>query len=1108
MIKKALLLILSLSIICFIPSYEAQAHAAENDPLDEMLDVSGSKSKIKKEYKEEPLLNYQLDADESFFGSFDMFNKSLHGLNNIIWYVNIFITKLVIILLEQAYTLDLLGSLIKHVDKLVTGIKRSTWDVFAIPFMVVAAIVALINYMMASRRQKSWEQIIVLFILIGLSMLFFTKPAEMLKTFNEVSKDVSGDVLSSTMPIAYKNVNGIDDAVVVMGNTIWKNHVKYPWYILQFGSIKDGKVDGPKLLKFKPYSDERKDFVSEQVENGNGMMELIYSLGRFILVLFYLIYTLIVLLMVGIFSILILVYQLIPLILLAFTAVVFVISLWPGMGLLVVQRWLARIASAVLSKVFISIFLSIYMILATLMYEAFDGRIILQLIALFVVCLVLILERQRIMGMFQAIPKGANAVANEVERPFDYKERMKGRLLQAAALTYAGTNAYRAFKGVNNAWQKKKLRPDAMNYLQNKYDKEKGLAEQKSLETGRPVYYSDFVKQVDERMEQGLPLFTGDQIENATDTLRDIKKQKGDFNRLYLPTGLNTTNPDTYTDAARSYQNRLKQKQQDFDSKREAHKLKADQTMHNLRAPFHLKEDPGIPMSDAVKERQNQAKEMASLQQPISNMAMDEVAATNENNNQINGFKVNVPTDQTKPQFDNSYKTPEGDIVGQRQEYAKSLKGRKPKALFNIPPNVSKLTEEQASQHVSNQWDKAQSNMSKQEFVAGLKQQQRDSYDQFSHLNNYQKYEEQGNLEKYKALWPKQAEEIEGIKASTGKSTVELRDSAQQNYQNNKVILSAAKKDLGINTETLVAVKSPSLSNIKREVEIVANANPVDKNTIADRQAIARSIRRNPPKSDFMIQNNIPDLSNQEVQQQVKVEWKEQGGSTKPSQYVDVLVSKANQAKGELRQLEVYQQYEAKGDLDSFKVHFKPQAEQIEKLKNSLKVDTPELINMAKKNVQNLELKANTASEYLNLQTKDVIKVKGQGNQVKEVKVKTPGEYEHKILYGDMPKQVDVKVDDAYKQSIVNDWNKQRNLFGVSREDYVQTLAATKKEHYGRLQTFKNAKSATTDPNELAQFEEMFQRHRAVYLDAKERHKIAADMLGIEPKKFSKKKKD
>lgn len=63
----------------------------------------------------------------------------------------------------------------------------------------------------------------------------------MLTQFNEISKEASADILTTTSPIVYKDVNGIDDAVVVMGNTIWKNHVKYPWYILEFGNVKKVK---------------------------------------------------------------------------------------------------------------------------------------------------------------------------------------------------------------------------------------------------------------------------------------------------------------------------------------------------------------------------------------------------------------------------------------------------------------------------------------------------------------------------------------------------------------------------------------------------------------------------------------------------------------------------------------------------------------------------------------------------------------------------------------------------------------------------------------------------------------------------------------------------
>lgn len=173
--KMILVLFLFLSIFLFFPNNEPGTivHAA-SDPIDDMFDHSSHNgSKLKRDYSTEPTLNYQLDSKEaSFLENFAPVLQIFNGLNNMIWYLTIFIVKFAIFILEQAYTLDILNSLLKYVGKIVSGVKTSTYDVFSKTFIVISALVALWNFMFAMKRQKSWEQLIILLIMIGLSTVF------------------------------------------------------------------------------------------------------------------------------------------------------------------------------------------------------------------------------------------------------------------------------------------------------------------------------------------------------------------------------------------------------------------------------------------------------------------------------------------------------------------------------------------------------------------------------------------------------------------------------------------------------------------------------------------------------------------------------------------------------------------------------------------------------------------------------------------------------------------------------------------------------------------------------------------------------------------------
>lgn len=1060
------------------------------DPIDTIFDVSSTKSKITKDYNSKPLMHYQLDAQETnFFANFDAISKALHGLNNILWYLNLFVVKLIIVILDQAYTLDLLGSLVDKVDSLVSGIKTATWDRFANTFIVIAAIVALVNYLFASRKHRSWEQLISLILLIMISVYFFAKPADMLRSFNEISKEASADVLTSTMPLVQGKVEGIDDAVVVMGNTIWKNHVLYPWYNLQFGSIDSGKSQGRTLLNYSPLSDEREDFVKEQIDNDNDLMKLnlVSGLIRFLLIILYLVYTLLSLFVIAVLSVLMQVYQFIPIILFSITGLIFLVSLFPGMGFLTIHRWLAKIASAFLNKIAISIFLSVYMIVASVMYEAFQYNLLYQLIALFVAAVALILERKRIMGMFQSIPNGAQAVAAEANRPFDYKDRFGRRLFQAIGLAHGGKMLHGAMKSANNARQRKKLRPDAYNYLNNKYQKDKQLAEERSLETGKPVQYSDFVKQVDERMEQGLPLYTGTQIDQATETLRDIKKQKGDFNKLYLPTGVNTTDPNTYTRAALAHQQSLEKKQQIFDEKRFAHRKKADQALN------HLNKFGTIPQHDTERAMSNEVRQRQELARTNGLNAMLNTQEKNQgmSNKRLDSF---LEKQGVRPESSN--------MIHERQELARAMRRNKPSNLFTVGNGVGALTNEQALEQVRSEWDISGKQGEKQDFFRNLKQEQRSAFGQLKHLQNYQTYEQRGELNKFGAMWPAEMKEIEGLKASTGKNITQLINEAQKQYDNSTVKLSAARQELGDTTSSFVAIKAPKINKPRHNVDIVNTPNAIDANTIVNRQDIARAMRRNPPRSTYMIQQGVPDYNPSEIKNLVTKELKDFGNGKAPGAFVDVLYQQENAAKQELQALKVYQKYEVEGKLGDFKAYHSGPLEQISKLKSSTKLDTKELIKLAEKNVKNLSAKTQYAKEHLNLSTKEVIKVNG-----KEMRVKSPSDYEKEILFGPKRQNVEIQVDDVYKQSVINDWNKHQEQHNMSKEQYIRMLADKKKEVFSMLQTFKKAKDdISISPETRTEYEEMFQRHRSAYLDAKERHSFASSLLGIEKKQFKPRK--
>lgn len=984
-------------LCCFLLLVPTVASA---DPMDSIL-KSDIKTTVKKEYELDGISKYQLDTEIGFT---DMGGTVFHALNNMIWMINVFLTKLIILLLEQAFTLDILGSLSSYLDNIIGSVKKSTWDIFSTSFIAFAGLYALWHSASAARKNKAWEQLIVTFILVMIATVVFTKPGDTIKSFNQISRDLSGDILNSTSDLYAPKATDLKGSVVTIGNAIFKNHVKYPWYNLQFGSIASGKAEGSKILKLDYGSEERDELVEEQVENGNKMMDSIYGVVRLLMILLYLLFTLIALVIIGVSCFFMLAYQLLPLILMSFAPVVMVVSLWPGFGLRVVEKWVGRIVSAILNKVVISIFLSIYCLLSTLMYEVYDGNIFRQILALFVCTFLLIMERNSIIGLFAAIPKGPEAAAQIAGQPMNLAQRLGNRVNQVGGAYKTGRKLYKEGKNLHGMLTSKMMRPDAKNYLSQQYHKQKEDAKRKHLETGLPIEESQFVKDVDSRIEQGLPHFTGSQIHGATSELKDIKKQGGDYRQLFLPTGVNTTDPERYADASRKYQKDMEDKQTEFNRKREMNKRKASFAMKELRIPKPVPKPSNILQSEAVKQRQEQAKEKLVSGEQLFNIAKDQVAPG------MDVAATLVPAAVSL--IPNNGPSNSSNIISDRQEAAKAIRRRLPQDK----PNLQSMEVMARQQQVIN------------------------------------------------------------------------------SAKNGEKVFKTAQYE--------IKKPEPEVANIGGKVTRTTNGD-----TILQRQEMAKSLRKMPPKSSFSIDTNTSIKPiNTEVAREIVIEgWGKEKGSMSEVQYVDGINQQKRSAYGELSQLKIYQEYEKSGKMSEYKENFAESYSQIQKLKNSTKLETPDLVKLAQSNYDNKKLTLNVAREQMNVGVKEFISVKTPTapHVEQKIKVRTPSDYENVIMdQVSYPQQVKIQVDQEFKQSVVNDWTKHQTQLGMSKDEYVSILATKKREHYQNMKIFDEAAQQTIDVKEVDNFNHMKLQSRSLYVDAKERHNVAMDLLGVEPKEF------
>lgn len=1113
--KKAILSVLCILVFVFTTSETALA-----DSMDDMFKTEdpSNKSKVEKQYEKYDMSHYQLDTGDGGWFDFVNINEAIYGVANFLWQVNTWVVRLIILILTQAFSLDLMEPVLKYTKDLVKAVKGPTWDVFFKPVIIITALYALFNHLIAVRKHKSWEQLIVLVIVSGLATLAFAKPTEMLDTFNSISKEASGDVLSHAMPLAYDDVKTSDDGVIVAANGIWNNHVKYPWYILQYGSVKEGKKAKDALLKKAPMSDERSKLVEKEIDDGNKNLELQYNTIRLVLVCVFNFYTTMSLWIVVILSILMLAYQLSPMILISLTGIVFLVSLFPGMGLLTIQKWLQRLVNFVLHKVVISIFLSLYIIGQTIMFTALDGQIMLQLIAIFTVAIALFIERKRIKGMFSgAFAGNGHQAAASVEQPYNIGGRLRKYGGLAVGTMYAASKAKQGYENFKNNRINKKLKPDATALLKQKYLDEKNLAEQDALQKGLDPRYSDFVKAVDERSEKGLPLFTGSQIQAATDTLRDIKDQGGDIQAAFLPTGVNTDDPKEYAKHASEYQNMLEEKNGEFEEKRARNKRNANFALYNKLGKMPEKEEQEL--SDAVRERQDVARQMRNSKNnedeatPVANKGyfaqLQNIKDNEYPQDEQQGVNLTKPDSGMREAGDTVKAN--GAILTYRGNNLNKFKPNSVAALqkdkdgstqFSQPLYGEQRVKAISPANTRNEVTKDINNLNthdRMKYINGVRNNKRAAYSQLKSLEKYHAAEMAGKMAEFKKQSPNEFKKINDLMKTSGKTSMELVEDAKQNYDNQKLKYNVVREKLNLNRNSgVLKVRNNNLNNFKPVTqEVVAQLESGVSDAVKQRQTAAKALRRNPPKSEFIIENPVTPLMPEKAVQQVKAEWDTNKLGKTPAQHINVMIEQGAGASKQLRQLKLYQEAENTGYVEQYRQKFGSSANEIEKLKRSTKLNTDQLIQRAEQLVKNNQTRVSAAQSVFNLTSKPKVEVKG-----KQVQVPTVREYVHQII--DMPKvssKFEVKADEAYKQSIINDWNTNQKM-GVQPEQYIKELAAEKRTHYGVFQTFKNASKHEADPVKKQEYAEQANKGRALYLDSKIRHSIASDLLGVERKQF------
>ncbi|MGN7457434.1 CD3337/EF1877 family mobilome membrane protein [Paenibacillus pasadenensis] len=548
---------------------------------------------IERDYARYPVWNYTLDTDSSWY---DPVTPAIMSVVNTEVTLDAMLVRFGIMVIEQAYTLDIFKYLGDFIATLIEGFRAATWDVLLKTMMIVIGLYIAFNSLIASRRSKSIDTFLKTFIVLVIAFLFFSYPKQILSTAVNVSSELSGAILTGGKS---ENMNG---TVASIGNQIWKQQVLDPWYYMQFGSVAKGEVEGEKFLAYPKGNKIRDKNMEAQIKAGNTFMTEDSIYLRVIVIFAHHSVNIIVLVCLLIFASLIIVAQFVPIAMICLSPLVFTLALFPHFGLRIITKWIETVLGAIFFKVVISIFLSLYLQSSAALTKAFGSYYLLVVYLQLLIILALFFERKRITGMLTNLSKGEQAVAEVAGQKSNWGEQVGGALkksaqvglgLAAAAATggssammtgaVMGGKAGMMMQGVGIAQKfsdnrkNRLLSPLADTMLRDRFFGEKDRAEMIAKQTHQPVQYSPFVEQVMERESKGLPLFTDTQRQGVLTELKDIQKQGGDVNRYYNKPDAKAKTPEAYVEENGKYQQRMAQKHADFETRRQERMRVIDQ---------------------------------------------------------------------------------------------------------------------------------------------------------------------------------------------------------------------------------------------------------------------------------------------------------------------------------------------------------------------------------------------------------------------------------------------------------------------------------------------------------------------------------------------------
>lgn len=432
---KYILCMIAFVVGLMLPVQPVAASSSAIGEVQEFSNLSGNAKYLGSAYRD----NYSLDIEEveisDGIGEY-LAGKTMEGLNalaKVFFFLERLLAYLTVVVFYVSFNLnlvDLFGSQVSVIQQALND------SIFQPLFLMgcAAAFCVLIGRMLRQDLAGALGQIVKVIAIVMMSILVVTKSDTMLSMCNNITKEISLEIL-----VGVNSANGYSDNINAFSGEaagiLWNNMVHQPWLTMEFGyTASDDQVLG--LLSYKPGAEERKDAIAAD-ESGSFLVERATErLG------FSFLYLIPCIMKCGIYIIIVLiqlVFQLLSIVYLFMAPLVLIVSLFPGYDGLI-GGWLRKILETQISILVLSLIIGILIKFDELIFDWSRSVGFGWMIALTIqiaIAIALFLNRNKLLMAMSTVQRG-------VSNPRYLRNRMR-----LAGNVYA--NAPRAAKEIKSA---------------------------------------------------------------------------------------------------------------------------------------------------------------------------------------------------------------------------------------------------------------------------------------------------------------------------------------------------------------------------------------------------------------------------------------------------------------------------------------------------------------------------------------------------------------------------------------------------------------------------------------------------------------------------------